>query len=81
MAGSFSVGNLGNLSNISSPGVMMTSEESLEHAASMIDHFLIADRNYLDLSELLQVPSHSKITYKYFMFSVSVIVITLPIAE
>ena len=35
--------------------------EELDHAASVVDQAVVADRNYVDLSDMLQVPKHSKI--------------------
>ena len=33
-------------------------QESIEHAAMFVDQSLVADYNYVDLSDLLQVPKH-----------------------
>ena len=45
---------------INSTMAIDTGQDALENGAFMIDQSVLADRNYLDLSELLQVPKHSK---------------------
>ncbi len=39
--------------------------DSIDHAAWSLDQALQEDRTYLDLSDLLQIPKHSKETTGY----------------
>ena len=50
------------------PGLMaqISVEDMLDHAAGIVDKFLLDDSSQLDLSERLRVPSHSKFGGMYW---------------
>ena len=41
-------------------GGLTSVADALDHAAGQVDRSLVADSNYMDLAEILQVPKHSK---------------------
>jgi len=46
-------------------------QESIDHASMFIDQSLVADYNYQDLSDLLQVPKHGRLMKVWRIGSVS----------